>query len=74
MDNGKSLDELDTMRLTRERYGYRLNLTKPRVRAAYDEYKRRHGIPSWCPLSDEQRKEFEEQAIEQARQKQEQKE
>lgn len=71
MNNGKSLDELDTLRFTRERYGYQLNLTKPRVRAKYDDYKHRNGIPMWCPLSDKQRKEFEAEVIRQARKKQE---
>ena len=38
---------------------YRLNLCNPEIRAAYDAYKLRRGIPGQDPPSDREREEFE---------------
>lgn len=46
---------------------YKTDLTDPETRKAYDEYKKKHGIPAWCPLSDNQRKEFDTQYNQQKR-------
>ena len=43
-----------------DRYGYRTNLRHPRVYRWYLAYKRKLGLPEWCPLSDAQRIEFDE--------------
>lgn len=37
---------------------YTTNLNDPRVRRWYEAYKRRLGLPSWCPLSDAERHDF----------------
>lgn len=40
-------------------YGYRLDLNDPVIKELYDRYRRKKGIPVWCPLSDYERHEFE---------------
>ena len=40
-------------------WGYRVNINHPAVRPLYKRYKRWRHIPDWCPLSDEERQEFE---------------
>ena len=42
------------------KYGYQVDITKPKYRNLYDRYKNWKGIPRWCPLSDYERLEFEE--------------
>jgi hypothetical protein len=42
------------------KYGYRVDITKPKYRKLYDRYKKWRGIPAWCPLSDAERLEFEQ--------------
>ena len=42
------------------KYGYRVDITKPKYRNLYDRYKNWKGIPRWCPLSDAERFEFEQ--------------
>ena len=37
---------------------YDTDLTDPDTRRAYEAYKRQHGIPAWCPLSEDERREF----------------
>ena len=46
------------------RYGYRLDIRNPLVQKLYLRYKDKHHIPHWCPLSDEERLDFEAQVIE----------
>lgn len=41
------------------KYGYRVDITKPKYRKLYNRYKKWRGIPAWCPLSDAERFEFE---------------
>ena len=41
------------------KYGYRVDITKPKYRKLYDRYKKWREIPAWCPLSDYERLEFE---------------
>ena len=41
-------------------YGYRLDISEPDINRLYNRFKKWKGIPSWCPLSDEERLEFEE--------------
>ena len=41
------------------KYGYQVDITKPKYRNLYDRYKNWKGIPRWCPLSDYERLEFE---------------
>lgn len=45
------------------RYGYRLDLRNPLVAKLYQRYKNLHHIPHWCPLSDGERMDFEDQVI-----------
>lgn len=40
-------------------YGYKVDITQPKMRILYERYKKWKGIPSWCPLSDKERLEFE---------------
>lgn len=40
-------------------YGYRVDISEPETQKLYQRYKKWKGIPSWCPLSDEERLEFE---------------
>lgn len=39
-------------------WGYRTDLSDPVVKKLYFRYKRWKGIPEWCPLSDQERHEF----------------
>lgn len=58
------------------KYGYQLDLKDPLVQKLYWRYKDIHHIPHWCPLSDEERLDFETQVIEwwERRQREQQKE
>lgn len=40
-------------------YGYKVDISKPEYRELYKRFKNWKGIPEWCPLSDEERHEFE---------------
>lgn len=40
-------------------YGYRLDISEPEIHELYLRFKRWKKIPSWCPLSDGERLEFE---------------
>lgn len=40
-------------------YGYRLDISEPEIHELYLRFKRWKKIPSWCPLSDGERFEFE---------------
>ena len=44
--------------------GYQLDLKDPLVQKLYWRYKDKHHIPHWCPLSDDERLDFEAQVIE----------
>lgn len=41
-------------------YGYRVDISEPEVLELYRRFKRWKNIPYWCPLSDEERFEFED--------------
>lgn len=41
------------------RYGYKVDISDPKIKPLYERYKKWKGIPSWCPLSDKERLEFE---------------
>lgn len=41
------------------KYGYQVDITKPKYRELYERYKEWKGLPRWCPLSDGERFEFE---------------
>ena len=45
------------------KYGYQLDLKDPLVQKLYWRYKYKHHIPHWCPLSDDERLDFEAQVI-----------
>ena len=45
------------------KYGYQLDLKDPLVQKLYWRYKDKHHIPHWCPLSDDERLDFEAQVI-----------
>ncbi len=40
-------------------YEYKISLRNEKMRELYDRFKRWKGIPIWCPLSDNERLEFE---------------
>ena len=46
------------------KYGYQLDLKDPLVQKLYWRYKDMHHIRHWCPLSDEERLDFEARVIE----------
>ena len=46
------------------KYGYQLDLKDPLVQKLYWRYKEKHHIAHWCPMSDEERLDFEAQVIE----------
>ena len=46
------------------KYGYQLDLKDPLVKKLYGRYKDKHHIPHWCPLSDDERMDFEAQVME----------
>ena len=45
--------------LTNNPYGYRLDISHPVINPLYLRFKEWRKIPPWCPLSDAQRREFE---------------
>lgn len=53
----------EEIRLTKNPYGYELNISHEKVNWLYRRYKKKHGIPPWCPLSDAERKDFEALAL-----------
>lgn len=40
-------------------YGYKVDISDPKIKPLYERFKKWKGIPEWCPLSDEERLEFE---------------
>lgn len=45
------------------KYGYRVNIRNPVAAELWRRYRKKLGLPSWCPCSDEERLEFEVQVI-----------
>ena len=43
----------------RRSYGYRVNILHPYIYPIYQRFRKKNNIPSWCPLSDDERFEFE---------------
>lgn len=41
-------------------YGYCVDISEPKIKELYIRYKKWKGIPIWCPLSDNERFEFED--------------
>lgn len=46
-----------------DKYGYRVNIRNPVAAELWRRYRKKLGLPSWCPASDEERLEFEVQVI-----------
>ena len=46
-----------------DKYGYRVNIRNPVAAELWRRYRKKLGLPSWCPASDEERLEFEIVAI-----------
>ena len=46
-----------------DKYGYRVNIRNPVAAELWKRYRKKLGLPSWCPCSDEERFEFEIVAI-----------
>lgn len=44
-------------------YGYRVNIQNPYINSLYKRYQKVKRIPVWCPLSHEERMEFELEVI-----------
>ena len=40
-------------------YGYQVDISDPQIKPLFERYMKWKGIPSWCPLSDKERLEFE---------------
>ena len=49
----------NTIYAAENKYGYRINITHPKIEPLYKRYKKWKGIADWCPLSDAERSEFE---------------
>ena len=49
----------DEIILPKNNYGYRIDITHPKIKPLYERYKKWKEIPDWCPLSDDERLEFE---------------
>ena len=49
-------------------YGYLVDISEPDIKLLYERYKRWKHIPLWCPLSDEERHEFESYILGEKRQ------
>lgn len=47
------------------KYGYKVNITHPKIKPLYYRYKKWRGIAEWCPLSDAERLEFENYILKQ---------
>ena len=45
------------------KYGYRVNIRNPVAAELWRRYRKKLGLPTWCPASDEERLEFEVQVI-----------
>lgn len=43
----------------KNKYGYKVNINRPEIKNLYKRFKQWRGIPFWCPLSDNERIEFE---------------
>lgn len=43
------------------KYGYCVNISDPRIRQRYEDYKKRKGIPPHFPCSDAERLDFEQE-------------
>ena len=41
-------------------YGYRVDISNPKIKPLFFRYKKWKGIPDWCPLSDDERLDFEQ--------------
>lgn len=52
--------ELNNILLQNKKYGYEINITHPKIYPLYVRFKEWKSIPTWCPLSDNERFEFEE--------------
>lgn len=46
-----------------DKYGYRVNIRNPVAAELWRRYRKKLGLPTWCPASDEERLEFEVQVI-----------
>ena len=53
------LSKLKNSFIPDDNYGYQVDISIPKIKQLYDRYKKWKGIPNWCPLSDEERLEFE---------------
>lgn len=40
-------------------YGYKVDISDPKIKPLFERFKKWKGIPEWCPLSDKERLEFE---------------
>ena len=42
---------------------YTTNINDPRIRRWYDAYRKKLGLPIWCPMSDQERWDFDAKVI-----------
>lgn len=52
--------------LPKNKYGYQVDITDPKISPLYWRFKKWKGVPDWCPLSDEERLEFESYILKKA--------
>ena len=54
---------MNSIYLKNNRYGYRLNLNHPKINELYRRYKEWKGLPVTMPLTDAERRDFEEYVL-----------
>lgn len=50
---------MDDIYAPQNEYGYQVDISHPKIKPLYERFKKWKGVPDWCPLSDDERKEFE---------------
>ena len=55
----KGLKSMSNSFIPDDNYGYQVDISDPKIKPLYERFKKWKGIPRWCPLSDEERLEFE---------------
>lgn len=58
-DKAKPSELITSIYLQNNKHGFRYNINHPKINELYRRYKKWQGIPQGDPLSDEQRREFE---------------
>ena len=55
----KGLKSMSNSFIPDDRYGYKVDISDPKIKPLYERYMKWKAIPPWCPLSDKERLDFE---------------